>query len=136
MVRRAAVRGVDFYALTDHDDTGGLAEAATAARETAMTFVPGAELSVSWESHTLHILGLNIDEANAVLDTGLASIRSGRDARAHRIAAGLEEAGIEGAYEGARRYVTSDRLISRTHFARHLVEVGPRRIRWTCSSAS
>ena len=124
VVRRAAVRGVDFFALTDHDETAGLAEARLAAQDAGITLIPGAELSVSWESHTLHILGLRIDEANADLDAGLASIRSGRDARAHRIAAGLEEAGIEGAYEGARRYVTSDRLISRTHFARHLVESG------------
>ena len=124
VVRRAAVRGVDFFALTDHDETAGLAEARAAAQDAGITLVPGAELSVSWESHTLHILGLNIDEANADLDAGLASIRSGRDGRAHRIAECLEEAGIEGAYEGARRYVTSDRLISRTHFARHLVEAG------------
>lgn len=124
VVQRAAVRGVDFYALTDHDDTGGLAEAAAAARETAMTFVPGAELSVSWESHTIHIIALQIDPANRILDDGLATIRSGRDARAHRIAQGLATAGIPGAYEGARKFVTSERLISRSHFARFLVEAG------------
>ncbi|MEO8753257.1 MAG: 3',5'-nucleoside bisphosphate phosphatase [Casimicrobiaceae bacterium] len=124
LVQRAAARGVDFHALTDHDDTGGLAEAAAAARETAMTFVPGAELSVSWESHTIHVIALQIDPANGVLDEGLASIRSGRDARAHRIAESLAKAGIAGAYAGARRYVTSERLISRSHFARYLVEAG------------
>jgi predicted metal-dependent phosphoesterase TrpH len=124
VVQRAAARGVDFYALTDHDDTGGLAEAAAAARETTMTFVPGAELSVSWETQTIHIIALQIDPANRVLDEGLASIRSGRDARAHRIAQALASAGIPGAYEGARRFVTSERLISRSHFARFLVEAG------------
>ena len=124
VVQRAASRGVDFYALTDHDDTGGLAEAAAAARETSMTFVPGAELSVSWETQTIHIIALQIDPANRVLDEGLASIRSGRDARAHRIAQALAKGGIPGAYEGARRFVTSERLISRSHFARFLVEAG------------
>jgi 3',5'-nucleoside bisphosphate phosphatase len=124
VVQRAAARGVDFYALTDHDDTGGLAEAAAAARETSLTFVPGAELSVSWETQTIHIIALQIDPANRVLDEGLASIRSGRDARAHRIAEALAKAGIPGAYEGARRFVTSERLISRSHFARFLVEAG------------
>jgi predicted metal-dependent phosphoesterase TrpH len=124
VVQRAAARGVDFYALTDHDDTGGLAEAAAAARETSLTFVPGAELSVSWETQTIHIIALQIDPANRVLDEGLAAIRSGRDARAHRISQALAEAGIAGAYEGARRFVTSERLISRSHFARFLVEAG------------
>ena len=124
VVQRAAARGVDFYALTDHDDTGGLAEAAAAARETSMTFVPGAELSVSWESQTIHIIALQIDASNRMLDDGLAAIRSGRDARAHRIGRALAEAGIPGAYDGARRFVTSERLISRSHFARFLVEAG------------
>ncbi len=124
VVQRAAARGVDFHALTDHDDTGGLAEAAAAARETTMTFVPGAELSVSWGSHTIHVIALQIDPANQVLDQGLADIRTGRDARAHRISDSLAKAGIAGAYEGARRYVTSERLISRSHFARYLVEAG------------
>jgi predicted metal-dependent phosphoesterase TrpH len=124
VVQRAAARGVDVYALTDHDDTGGLAEAAEAARDTTMMFVPGAELSVSWESHTIHVVALQIDPDNAVLNGGLAEIRSGRDTRAHRIAKSLGDAGIPGAYDGARKFVTSDRLISRSHFARFLVERG------------
>ncbi len=124
VVRRAALRGVGVLALTDHDDTGGLTEARAAAEDVGITLIPGAELSVSWESHTIHVVALRIDAANATLGAGLASIRSGRDERAHRIAAGLAEAGIVGAYEGARKYVTSDRLISRTHFARFLVESG------------
>ncbi|MFO1314876.1 MAG: 3',5'-nucleoside bisphosphate phosphatase [Burkholderiales bacterium] len=124
LVERAAARGVDVLALTDHDDTGGLAEAAAAAAACGLTLVAGAELSVSWEVHTIHVVALNIDPANRTLDDGLAAIRSGRDARARRIAESLARAGIAGAYEGARRYVTSDRLISRTHFARFLVEAG------------
>ncbi len=124
IVRRAALRGVDVFALTDHDDTGGLAEAQIAAEDAGITLIPGAELSVSWEAHTVHVIALRIDAANATLEAGLASIRSGRDARARRIAVGLAEAGIPDAYDGARNYVTSDRLMSRTHFARFLVEAG------------
>ena len=123
-MRRAAANGVNVLALTDHDETAGLPEAQAAAQDVGITLIPGAELSVSWETHTLHILGLRIDASNPTLDAGLASIRSGRDARARQMAAGLAEAGIPGAYDGARSYVTSDRLISRTHFARFLVETG------------
>ncbi len=124
VVQRALTRGVTHLALTDHDDTGGLAEAAATARDSALTLIPGAELSVSWGSHTLHVVALQIDPGNDVLSEGLSSIRDGRDQRAHRMADALAQAGIPGAYEGARKFVTSERLISRTHFARYLVEAG------------
>ena len=75
-------------------------------------------------AHAFTSSALQIDPANRVLDAGLATIRSGRDARAHRIAESLAEAGIPGAYEGARKFVTSERLISRSHFARFLVDAG------------
>jgi 3',5'-nucleoside bisphosphate phosphatase len=124
MVARAAARGGDVYALTDHDDTGGLAEARAAADAAGITFISGAELSVSWDDLTIHVVALRIDPANAVLEAGLAAIRSGRTLRAQRIGASLADAGIPGAYEGALKYVTSERLVSRTHFARYLVEAG------------
>ena len=124
VVRRAAARGVDVLALTDHDDVGGLDEAAEAAHGTPLAFVPGAELSVSWEEHTIHIVALRIDAREPTLVAGLAAIRSGRDGRARRIADALEQAGIAGAWEGALRYVTNEHLISRAHFARFLVEAG------------
>jgi len=124
VAQRAAARGVEVWALTDHDETGGLAEARAAAEEAGVRFIHGAELSVSWNDVTLHIVALGIDSACAVLQDGLESIRTGRDRRARQIAASLESAGIEGAYEGAACYVTNERLISRMHFARFLVERG------------
>lgn len=124
VVRRAANRGVAVLALTDHDDTAGLAEARCAADVAGIALVPGAELSVSWEEHTIHVVALCIDASDAALQAGLESVRAGRDVRARRIAESLERAGVPGALEGARKYVTSERLISRTHFARYLVETG------------
>ncbi len=124
VVRRAAARGVDVLALTDHDETSGLDEAADAAREAGITLVPGAELSVSWDDQTLHVVALGIDRRCEALDRGLAAIREGRSTRAKRIGEALAAAGIPDAYEGALRYVTSERLVSRTHFARHLVDAG------------
>jgi predicted metal-dependent phosphoesterase TrpH len=124
IVRRAAARGVEVLALTDHDETAGLDEAIEAARDEPLTLVCGSELSVSWEDHTLHVVALRIDPGHEGLLKGLATIRSGREGRARRIAEALESAGIADAWEGARRYVTSERLMSRTHFARHLVDAG------------
>jgi hypothetical protein len=123
-VRRAAQRGVDVLALTDHDETNGLAEARAAAAESGIRLVDGAELSVTWRDTTLHVVALGIDSGDPTLADGLATIRDGRSVRAQRIAEGLAAAGIPGAYEGAMKYVTSERLVGRTHFARYLVEAG------------
>lgn len=124
VARRAAQRGVDVWALTDHDEVSGLAEAHAAATAAGIRFVAGAELSVSWRDVTLHVVALGIDPGCASLQRGLAAIRDGRSHRARRIADSLAAAGIPGAYDGAMKYVTSERLISRTHFARFLVETG------------
>ncbi len=124
VVERAAARGVDVLALTDHDEVSGLPEARAAAIAASIEFVCGTELSVSWEDQTIHVVGLRIDPTNAALNAGLAAIRDGRASRARRMGDALAAAGIPGAYEGALKYVTSERLVSRTHFARWLVEAG------------
>jgi 3',5'-nucleoside bisphosphate phosphatase len=124
VVARAALRGVDVLALTDHDEVSGLAEAKQAAASLGIGFVCGAELSVSWEDLTIHIVGLGIKPDDPTLEAGLAAIREGRATRARRTGEALANAGIPGAYEGALKFVTSERLVSRTHFARFLVEAG------------
>ena len=127
---RAKEGGVDVWALTDHDETSGLAEAREAAEALGMRFIPGVEISVTWRPSpaqkdlTIHLVGLNIDPHNEVLAAGLKGIRSGRDERARRMAFDLEIAGVHGALEGARKYAINPELLSRTHFARFLVEAG------------
>lgn len=125
LARRAHGNGVELWALTDHDETGGLAEARTAAEEVGMRFVNGVEVSVSWgEDQTVHIVGLGFEAAYQPLLDGLAQVRGGRDSRAARMAAELDKVGIHGAYEGALKYVGNPALISRSHFARYIVELG------------
>lgn len=125
LVCRAHVNGVELLALTDHDELDGLAEARATADALGLRFVDGVEISVSWgNDQTLHIVGLGVDPSYAVLDVGLAELRSGRDARAMRMAAELDKVGIHGAYEGALRYVSNPALVGRSHFARYIVESG------------
>lgn len=124
VVRRAAANGVELLALTDHDETGGLVEAAEAAAEVGLRLLPGVEISVSWRGDTIHIVGLDIDPANPVLLAGLQLLRAGRDGRARRISAELERAGIHDALDGARRFARNPELLSRAHFARHIVATG------------
>ena len=116
--------GVDVWALTDHDEVGGVAAARAAATDLGMRFVSGVEISITWAKETVHIVGLQIDEHNAALVDGLSRTRSGRDNRGRAIAAQLAAVGIPGAYEGALKYVGNPDLMSRTHFARYLVELG------------
>lgn len=125
LAERAKRNGVELWALTDHDEVSGIAEARAAAADLRMPFIAGVEVSVTWAGKTVHIVGLGIDENNADLKEGLRQTRSGRERRAHDIAAELEKAaGIRGAYEGAMQYVGNPDLISRSHFARFLVEKG------------
>ena len=124
VVRRAHARGVDLFALTDHDDVAGLAEAAREADSLGMGFVTGVEISVSWAGRTVHVVGLGVDPADAALARGLEGVRSGRHERARAIGAALDAAGVPDALAGARRFATNPALISRTHFARHIVASG------------
>lgn len=123
---RAKANGVGVWALTDHDELGGVAQARETAEALGMHYVPGVEISVTWSEQTVHIVGLRIDETNATLIEGLAKTRSGRLRRAEEIARQLKEAGIPDALTGALKYVDNPELISRTHFARYLMELGIR----------
>lgn len=123
LVSRAARQGVDVLALTDHDVTDGLPAALAAAAALQITLLPGVEVSVTWEGKTIHIVGLGIDHTNAELQQGLASMRAFRDWRAEEMGRRLEKRGIENAYAGALAYA-SGTILSRTHFARYLVESG------------
>ena len=124
VVERAASRGVKVLALTDHDDTDGLDEARIAAARHGMTFINGVEISVSWRSHTLHVVGLGIAPEYPPLVEGLRGVRSGRGLRAQKMSDDLAKAGIGGVLEGAYHYANNPNMISRTHFARYLVESG------------
>ncbi|MDP9897926.1 3',5'-nucleoside bisphosphate phosphatase [Variovorax ginsengisoli] len=121
---RAAGNGVELWALTDHDEIGGQHRARAAAHAAGMKYLTGAEISVTFANETVHIVGLGFDPDDAGLRDGLIATRGGRGVRAQEMSAGLAKVGIEGAYDGALTFVGNPELISRTHFARFLVESG------------
>jgi len=122
LVQAARDAGIEVLALTDHDTTDGIREAA-AAPVAGLRLVPGAEISVTWQSQTIHVLGLGIDPGCDELQAGLAQLREFRDWRAEEIGRRLARAGIGGAWTGARA-LAQGRIVSRTHFAQYLVEQG------------
>ncbi len=124
VVRRAAARGIETLALTDHDHLGGLAEAAQMAETLGLAFVHGVEISVTWRGASVHVVGLGIDPDDAPLAAGLAGVRAGRTRRAEAMARSLAAVGICDSLEGALRHAGNPAMIGRTHFARHLAAVG------------
>jgi hypothetical protein len=124
LAARAAANGVELWSLTDHDEIGGQRRAMEAARSHGMKYLTGTEISVSFAGRTVHIVGLGFDPDDEAMNRGLVAVRGGRDARARDMAAGLAKVGIKDAYEGALKYAGNPDLVSRTHFARFLVESG------------
>ena len=124
LAQRAYANGVRLWALTDHDELGGQKRASDAAKALGMKYLSGVEISVTWMGQTIHIVGLGIDPDNTGLVEGLRQTRNGRGNRAKLMAEQLLKAGIPGAYEGALHFAGNHDLISRTHFARFLVEQG------------
>lgn len=124
LAARAKAQGVELWSLTDHDEIGGQHRAAAAARAQGLAYLTGTEISVTFAGTTVHIVGLGFDPDDAQLTRGLRATRGGRGERAQEMAAELAKVGIHGAYDGALRHAGNPELVSRTHFARFLVESG------------
>jgi len=121
---RASANGVELWALTDHDEIAGQHRAAAAAKAQGMRYLTGTEISVTFAGETVHIVGLGFDPDDADMQAGLYQTRGGRGQRALEMSEGLAKVGIRDAYNGALKFVGNPELISRTHFARFLVENG------------
>ncbi len=96
LVQRATAAGVDVMALTDHDTIAGLEQAQAAAGRCGMRLVPGVEISASWRSQAIHVLGLWIDPAAVRLRKMLDSQADRRRLRMRRICAALSKLGLPG----------------------------------------
>jgi predicted metal-dependent phosphoesterase TrpH len=124
LARRAKDMGVDLWSLTDHDDIAGVPEARATASELGLSFVAGVEISVTWARRTIHVVGLGLDERNTQLLDGLAHTRAGRGHRAQAMADRLTVLGMPGSFDGATALAGNPLMLSRTHFARFLVQRG------------
>lgn len=125
LVMRAVSMGVDVLAITDHDTTSGLTQAAKtiAQQNLPLKLINGIEISTLWKEHEIHVVGLNIDVSHPELCELLHTQSQSRCYRAQEMGARLEKAGISGAFEGASRLAGSGQ-ITRAHIARYLIEAG------------
>ncbi|CAI8770557.1 PHP domain-containing protein [Methylococcus capsulatus] len=123
LVRAATAGGIRTLALTDHDSVAGLKEAGAAAAEAGLCLIPGVELSVTWESRTIHVVGLNIVPDHAGLNQGMRRLQAVRFERAQEMDRRLTKKGIPGTLEIAVGLAGAG-MVTRTHFARALVQLG------------
>ena len=113
LVVRAKNNGVELISLTDHDETGGLERMRAAAAQHGLQFVNGVEISADYGEVSIHVVGLDFDPEDEMLQALLSRIRDNRFERAVQMAEKLEKLGMKGVWEGVLKIVTNPRLIGR-----------------------
>ncbi|WP_433298322.1 PHP domain-containing protein [Actinoplanes sp. CA-030573] len=127
LVTAGAAAGLDIMAITDHDTTGGWAEAA-AARPEGLKLVRGAELSCRWFGGAewpiaLHLLAYLFDPAEPRLAGDLATLRIDREQRAEKIVGKLRADGVPITWDEVRDYAAGG-SVGRPHIAQALIRAG------------
>ncbi len=128
LARLAAERGLGGFALTDHDTTAGLGEAAEEAARLGLDFIPGVEISTRAGGKDIHMLGYLFDLSDAKFLERLEGLRGVRDRRNDMILERLRELGVEITLEEVRersgRPLKPGESVGRPHMADVLVRNG------------
>jgi len=124
LVHAGHAASLSYLAVTDHDTTGGLAEAIAAAREARLRLVPGVELSAEGPPGKCHLLGLGIDPAHAEMSETLAQLSANRRERNEKIAQRLTRLGVPVTLKEVTRSAPAGANVGRPHFAQFLVNKG------------
>lgn len=128
LMEYAREKGIKAIALTDHDTTDGIIEAQAKAKELGIEFCPGIELSVQWPTGEFHLLGLGLKTVSKELSSAIEFLRQERDNRNRKMAAKLQEAGINITYEEVVEKAGTS-TIGRPHFASLMIEKGLIKVR-------
>ena len=126
LIAEAAKRGITAIALTDHDTIKGNEEAAEAAFERGIRFIPGIELEIRWKlGGEFHLLGLGISKPSLGFLTALEELARGRQERNMEIVERMNNAGIDASYDDVVSLANSSGVghsIGRPHFAAFLTK--------------
>lgn len=124
LVRAVAEAGLDVFALTDHDQTAGWDEAARAAAENGLVFVPGEEVTATAPGGiTVHVLSYLHDPAHEPLCAATRRTREIRDNRARLIVERLA-ADYPITWADVARRTRPGATVGRPHLADALVDLG------------
>ena len=122
LMHHAKKAGLAAIALSDHDTTAGLHEAAATAKEIGIELLNAIEFSVQSDTET-HIIGLMIDPDNEVLQDAIARSQKQRIDRGYLTAEKLTALGMPVTFEEAQALAGGD-VIGRAHFAKVMVQKG------------
>ncbi len=122
LLQRAKDSGLRVLALTDHDSTGGLDEAAQAARKLDIDFIPGIEINTDVSGGEVHVLGYFPEYQRPAFQAVLQVLRDARERRGQRMVELLNEHGINIAWERVRQIAQG--AVGRPHVAKALLEAG------------
>src|ERR1700680_206872 len=122
LLRRAKDIGLRVLALTDHDTTGGLEEAAKAAAELDIDFIPGIEINTDVSGGEVHVLGYFPEYQKPAFQSVLKVLRDARERRGQRMVDLLNEHAINVAWERVRELAQG--AVGRPHVAKALLEAG------------
>ncbi|MEA3546578.1 MAG: PHP domain-containing protein [Thermodesulfobacteriota bacterium] len=115
--------GLRTIALTDHDTTEGIAEALVQGKKQNIEVLTGIELSASFDSHPVHILGYGIDHTDPLLFENLKDIQKARKDRNDKIVARLQSFGLDISLDELD-IISKSGQTGRPHIARLLVKKG------------
>ena len=121
----AIQKKLKVWALTDHDTTDGLAEAAKtcAESESGIIFVPGIEINVRWPTGEFHLLGLGLRKNSEELREIVKDLTESRRNRNLEIVEKMNRDGIEITLEEIESQFITKQL-GRPHFAEFLMKIG------------
>ena len=127
VIEAAISAGLSAVALTDHDTADGILEAYDAAQQLRkdidFEFIPGIELSVSYENKELHIVGLYLDTSGDAFEQALHVLRENREQRNYKMIERMQNAGVDITMEKLRSH-QGDCVLTRANFAQYLLHVG------------
>lgn len=122
LLHMASEVGLRVLALTDHDTTNGIAEAARTARELGIDFIPGIELNTDTSGGEVHVLGYFPELERPAFQHVLKTLRDARVRRGQRIVELLNENGVAISWERVREIAQGS--VGRPHIAKALIEAG------------
>lgn len=122
LLRNAHAAGLRVLALTDHDTTAGVHEAAREALELGIDFIPGIELNTDIGGGEVHVLGYFPEFERPAFQKTLGVLRDARERRGQRMVELLNEHGIAISWERVREIAQG--AVGRPHVARALMEAG------------
>ena len=125
LVDRAHAVGIRTMSVTDHDTMAGVPEAAAAAAERGIEFLPGIEITAVADGRDVHMLGYFLDPAPASLGPFLVEQREDRVRRAREMGEKLAALAVPIPIENLiEKAAAARRAVARPVVARALVEAG------------